>query len=143
MIKIVICVLLSLSTSQLIAQEKVDWTYVYNPVSKTIEAKAVIAEGWHLYSQHIANEIGPIPTSFEFQDNPKVKFVGETVEPESIKEYDPNFESQINFFKDEVTFVQKVKFEEPTEVVGMVRYMVCNDERCMPPVDELFRISIH
>jgi thiol:disulfide interchange protein DsbD len=71
-----------------------------------------------------------------------VKFIGETLEPESIKEYDPNFEGELNFFKDEVTFVQKVEVEQPTELSGTVTYMICNDVMCLPPVDEFFKIEV-
>lgn len=124
------------------AQDKVDWSYVFNPAAGEVQVTADIAEGWHLYSQHIDNEIGPIPTSFEFQENPAVEFIGSTKEPESIKEYDPNFEGELNFFKDEVTFVQKAKVKGATTIVGTVTYMVCNDTMCLPPVDEVFTINI-
>lgn len=127
---------------QSFGQGKVKWSYEYNSTNDVIELKAVIAEGWHLYSQHINNDIGPIPTEFEFKENPSVKFVGKTNEPESIKEYDQNFEGDLNFFKDEVVFTQKVDVDAPTEVVGTVTYMVCNDVMCMPPKDEIFRITI-
>lgn len=125
-----------------VSQDQVDWNYMYNPRSTQIEITATIANGWHLYSQHIDNEIGPIPTSFQFADNGSVKLIGSTVEPESIKEYDPNFEGELNFFKDAVTFVQKVEVDRPTELTGVVTYMVCNDVMCLPPVDELFKIEV-
>lgn len=125
-----------------VCQDQVNWNYAYNPVSAELEITATIANGWHLYSQHIANEIGPIPTSFEFEENRAVKLIGQTAEPESIKEYDPNFEGELNFFKDEVTFVQKVEVESPTEIHGTVTFMVCNDVMCLPPVDEFFKIEV-
>ena len=127
---------------QSFAQEKVNWSCEYNSMSDHLELKAVIAEGWHLYSQHINNDIGPIPTAFEFKENPNVKFIGKMNEPESIKEYDKNFEGDLNFFKDEVVFTQKVKVNEPTEIVGTITYMVCNEVMCMPPRDEIIRITI-
>ncbi len=123
-------------------QDQVNWSYLFNPRTAQLEITADIANGWHLYSQHIDNEIGPIPTSFQFAENGAVKFIGETLEPESIKEYDPNFEGELNFFKDEVTFVQKVEVEQPTELSGTVTYMICNDVMCLPPVDEFFKIEV-
>lgn len=133
----VLCTLLSFG------QSKVTWNYLYNPVSEEVQITADIAEGWHLYSQHIDNELGPIPTGFSFQENPDVQWIGKTIEPESIKEYDPNFEGELNFFKDKVTFVQKVKLKRPTTIVGTVTFMVCNDVMCLPPVDEEFIIEIN
>ena len=125
------------------AQDKVDWNFTYAPSSNLIELKAVIADGWHLYSQYIDDGIGPIPTAFEFKENSNVTFVGETHEPESIREYDVNFEGELNFFKNEVVFSQKVIVDQTTEVIGVVTYMVCNEEMCMPPKDEIFRITIN
>lgn len=124
-------------------QSKVTWDYLYNPISEEVQITAKIAEGWHLYSQHIDNELGPIPTTFEFQENGAVQWIGKTIEPESIQEYDPNFEGELNFFKEKVTFVQKVKLERPTTILGTVTFMVCNDVMCLPPVDELFKIEIN
>jgi thiol:disulfide interchange protein DsbD len=135
------CILFFFVSLSAVAQEKVNWTFDFNPTGNLVEVKAVIADGWHLYSQYIDDGIGPIPTAFEFQENPNVKFIGKTLEPESIREYDPNFEGDLNFFKDEVVFTQKVKITEPTEIKGMVTYMICNDVMCMPPVDENFRIT--
>ncbi len=140
--KVIFTVLLGVLPIFSFGQEKVQWSYIYNPAEGEVQMKAEIAEGWHLYSQHIDNEIGPVPTSFDFQENPLIVFVGSVVEPESIKEYDPNFEGELNFFKDEVTFVQKIKADKATSVVGTVTYMVCNDVMCLPPTDEIFRIDI-
>ena len=121
-------------------QNTVEWEFkVENDV---FIAEATIAEGWHLYSQHIDNEIGPIPTSFEFEENTALEIVGDTQEPESLKEYDENFEGELNFFKEKVAFQQKIKVLESTELIGFVTFMVCNDTMCLPPTDEKFTVTI-
>lgn len=142
MIKSVVFIILLFTNLTVWGQDKVDWTYTYNPVDHQILIHAEIADGWHLYSQHIANEIGPVPTSFEFKEDPNIVFVDEVQEPESIKEYDPNFEGDLNFFKHQVTFIQNVKVLSPTTAVGTVTFMVCNDTMCLPPVDEIFQIEL-
>ena len=124
-------------------QKKVEWAYSFDSESSTIEIKAKIVEGWHLYSQHIENEIGPVPTSFEFSENDAFSLVGKTIEPESLKEYDENFEGELNFFKDEVVFSQKIKINKSTTVNGVVTFMVCNDTMCLPPTDIKFSIKIN
>lgn len=140
--KVFLSVLIVFTSLTLFAQEKVVWSYMYNPVDHQILIKAEIADGWHLYSQNVDIEIGPVPTSFEFKENPNVVFLGGVEEPESIKEYDPNFEGELNFFKDEVVFTQKVDVKNPSTVVGTVTFMLCNDTMCLPPVDEIFKIEI-
>lgn len=124
-------------------QEKVEWTYSFDSESSTIQIKATIDEGWHLYSQHIDNEIGPVPTSISFEKNGEVVIVGKTIEPESLKEYDENFEGELNFFKDEVVFTQKIKLKKSTTLNGVVTFMVCNDTMCLPPTDIDFSIKIN
>lgn len=124
-----------------VSQKQVNW--VFTVEGDEFIATAEIAEGWHLYSQHINNEIGPIATSFQFDEVDGVKLLGKTIEPESIKEYDPNFEGELNFFKDQVTFKQKMKSDKSVTLSGSVTYMVCNDTMCLPPTDEFFTITIN
>ena len=122
-------------------QDQVKWDF--NVQDGVFEAKATIAEGWHLYSQHIENEIGPIPTSFSFEENSKVELLGSVQEPEPLKEYDANFEGELNFFKDEVKFQQGLKYEVGAELNGSVTYMVCNATMCLPPTDKNFTIKLN
>ena len=60
-------------------QTKIQWEYAYNAENKAIEIQATLADGWHLYSQYVANEIGPVPTSFVFEPNNSVKFIGKVL----------------------------------------------------------------
>lgn len=125
------------------SQEKVTWSYSYDGVNEELVLEAKIADGWHLYSQVINEGIGPVPTSFEFKENPMIKVIGKTIEPESIHEYDDNFEGELNFFKDSVSFKQKMKVSKSTSVKGVITYMTCNDSMCLPPKDVEFIIAIN
>jgi hypothetical protein len=137
---ILLCLMLSFSS---FGQEKVEWTYSYDSASETITIAAQIEEGWHLYSQHINEGIGPVATSFEFKENKdQYKLVGKTMEPTPITEYDPNFEGELSFFKDHVEFTQKLKLKTSGEVHGTITFMVCNEVMCLPPVDIDFNLMI-
>ena len=125
------------------AQEKISWVYHYDSANEEIVIDAKIADGWHLYSQVINEGIGPVPTSFTFNENSEVKFIGNTMEPESIREYDENFEGELNFFKEKVSFIQKVKASSSTSVKGVITYMTCNATMCLPPKDVEFVIAIN
>jgi thiol:disulfide interchange protein DsbD len=124
------------------SQDKVTWTVSYNDAEKQIEFRANIADGWHLYSQFIQNDIGPVPTAFVFEENSKVTRTGKVSEPAPIHAYDENFEASLDFFKDEVVFTQKIASGSKGTVSGYITYMVCNEIMCLPPVDHDFTVTI-
>lgn len=124
------------------SQDRVEWNFSYDAASSEVRIKAEIAEGWHLYSQHVNNDIGPVPTSFEFEESSFYTLQGSTREPRALKEYDENFEGELDFFKDSVTFVQRIAVNESCILKGTVVYMVCNDTMCLPPTDVPFEITI-
>lgn len=130
------------STFSVFSQEKVKWTFSYNSKLNQIELTAEISDGWHMYSQHLNNDIGPVPTSFSFNDLSKQQLKGEVIEPKPVQEYDPNFEANLDFFKHKVVFIQKLKKGTKGKVEGLVTYMVCNETMCLPPSDVPFSIEI-
>ena len=132
----------ALSSLAIQAQEKVKWEVSYSKEKNSILFTASIAEGWHLYSQNINNDIGPVPTSFTFVTADGVKLIDKVVEPTPIREYDENFEANLDFFKSTVTFTQKIDKKSNGKVTGTITYMVCNDVMCLPPVDFPFEITI-
>lgn len=94
---------------------------------------ATIQSGWHLYSQHL-DDGGPVPTSFTFQELGTAKLKGEVSEGEGHTEMDPNFQMEVKYFETKAKFVQKVTVSnDATTVKGELEFMVCNDERCLPP----------
>lgn len=105
--------------------------------------KAQIENGWHVYSQHIADG-GPIPTSFVFNEDNSYQRIGEVTESNAIVLHDPVFDMELRFFEKEAIFTQKVKVlgKEPVAVKGELEYMVCNDGQCLPPTAVEFDINL-
>ncbi len=124
------------------AQEKVTWTTSYNAKTNELEIKASIASGWHMYSQHIKNDIGPVPTQIVLKASEGVKLNGEVTEPTPIRKYDENFEATLDFFENEVIFKQKLGPKSRGSVDGSIVFMVCNESMCLPPTEITFTISI-
>ena len=95
---------------------------------------ATIDAGWHLYSQ-VVPENGPIPTTFTYKTNNNFELVAQTVEEEGHTVDDPVFEMKIKFFENKAEFRQRIKVlnKELSIVEGEVEFMVCDDEKCMPP----------
>lgn len=125
------------------AQQVVDWKIGYNSTNQLIEIKATIENGWHLYSQRIENNVGPVPTSFTFKSSNDFQLIGQVEEPKPIRKYDENFEADLDFFEHEVNFNQKVKAFKSTFIEGTITYMVCNESMCLPPVDYKYKIDIN
>lgn len=96
---------------------------------------AKIDKGWHLYS-NVLPDGGPIATTVEYELLEGVQLEG-TIKPNvaPIESYSPLFELVLGWFKNEVTFTQRVKLITPDDykISGVVRYMACNDETCLPP----------
>lgn len=129
-------------TFSALSQDKVRWDVIYNNEEQSVEFKATIEKGWHLYSQHVNQDVGPVPTSFNFNVNERIKLIGNTDEPKPIQAYDPNFEGDVSYFEGNVIFTQKIRPSKGTDLSGTITYMLCNDVMCLPPKDKEFSIRI-
>ncbi len=130
---------------------------IYNPVEWSTEVKdagngeyellihATIEKEWHLYSQILPSDDGPIATEFTFPESDDYSLIGKVEEPKAKTEYDPNFDMKLNYFEEEVTFIQKIKANsiEGFDITAEVYFMVCDAEKCLPPeyVDLEFSIK--
>lgn len=124
------------------SQGEIQWNYSFNKEKSQLEFKADLKDGWHVYSQFVDMEFGPIPTSFEFESNNKVKLISNVKEPAPIVKYDETFETELAYFEKEVIFSQAVKVKKNVALSGELTYMVCNETMCLPPKDEVFTIII-
>ncbi|MEM6514761.1 MAG: protein-disulfide reductase DsbD domain-containing protein [Bacteroidota bacterium] len=127
--------------------EPVSWTTSAEKISDTeydLISIATIDSGWHLYSQK-KYEGGPISTTFAYTEKSDYELEGDTSEPEGKTVDDPVFQMKIKFFEDKAEFRQRIKLlnSELSVVIGEVEFMVCDDERCLPPnyVDLTFQLQ--
>ncbi len=103
---------------------------------------AKLDTGWHLYSTDLPKDGIPIPTSFSFTGK-GFENVGEIISPAPIKEHDPILDLDLAYYKDSVTFVQRIKLTEDIQAVkGKIDFNVCNDNGCLPPDDVEFSIAV-
>ncbi|MEN8957969.1 MAG: protein-disulfide reductase DsbD domain-containing protein, partial [Flavobacteriales bacterium] len=127
--------------------DPVDWSseVIQDGKEATLVIKGTIDQGWHVYSQVLESDDGPIATEVTFKENPNFELVGKVTESKTYKEYDPNFEMNLTFFKKEVVFKQKIKLKSDVsfDATGNVYFMVCNESMCLPPSDEEFTFALN
>ncbi|WP_411274134.1 cytochrome c biogenesis protein CcdA [Daejeonella sp.] len=127
-------------------EDPVRWSYRSEKINDTefdLVITATIDKGWHVYSQFIKDG-GPIPTSFKFVPSSSYKLKGTVSElPKAVSAFDKNFDMQIAWHKDKVDFRQRIFLNVPsTTVSGILEFMVCNDQKCLPPAEVEFKIPV-
>lgn len=127
-------------------ENPVSWSFSAKRISETeatLELKANIQKGWHLYSQFIGDG-GPIPTSFTFSPSKDYQLLGKVSEsPKAISAFDPNFGMQVAWHENAVLFSQRIKLLKPkTSINGVLEFMVCNNNKCLPPTELEFSIPV-
>ena len=146
--KIVLTLMLVMAGTLLKAQilTPVTWAYAAKRISKTqamVMIRATVDEGWHIYSQNVADG-GPVKTTFTFSADKKYQLAGKTIEPKPITRYEKAFGMNVSYFEHSVVFQQKVKLNGagPVVVKGSLEYMTCNDEKRLPPDNLEFTVTI-
>src|SRR5436190_17671093 len=108
----------------------VKWTFTVQQENGETELvfKATIKEGFHVYSQDISPDAGPIPTSFTFEPAKTYELSGKVTEGKAIEVFDQNFGVNLKYFSGETVFRQKVKVKgtAPVVITGIVTFMVCD-----------------
>ncbi|HET8810779.1 MAG TPA: cytochrome c biogenesis protein CcdA [Flavobacteriaceae bacterium] len=109
----------------------------------TLVFKAELEPGWHLPSQR-EETAGPLPTVFEYDSTAThFQLIGKTSEPEGIVAVSPIFDVELKSFEEEAVFRQKIKVSDKIKPIELkVYFMVCNDQRCLPPDSETFTINL-
>lgn len=129
------------------AQDPVQWTASVQKAatgSYELHLKAVIAAGWHVYSQSTPPG-GPLPTVITMHQNPLIVLNGSMDEKgEKITRREESFGVDVQYFNRQLEIVQRFtkKAKVRTNISGSVKYMVCNDHECLPPKDWNFQVSV-
>ncbi len=126
----------------------VKWSYSVNRINDCeaeLIFKAKIDKGFHVYSQFLDRDDGPVATTFNFDKSVDCIFIGKITEGKPIEEYDPNFEMKLKFFANDAIFKQKIKISnlKSFTVKGYLNFMVCDESKCLPPEDVDFEFKIN
>lgn len=147
--KIVTLFLLLIIGSFAIADVKdpVAWSYVAKKKSGNtydVVITASLSKPWHIYSITSPKGAG-MPTNILFKKNPLISLLGPLRENGKLQsEYNKDFDMTVKYYSDRVEFIQTIvlKGKAKTNITGSVEYMVCDDERCLPPATKNFEIKL-
>lgn len=103
---------------------------------------AKIDKGWHVYSTELGDG-GPISATFNIDKIEGAETIGKlTPVGNEINEMDPIFGMKVRYFKDNATFIQKIKITDKNySIKGYLEYGACNDENCLPPTSVDFNFN--
>lgn len=127
--------------------EPVKWKFTSKKIAEKeyeLTFTADIDGDWAVYSQTVASG-GPIPTSFTFDENKDINFIGKVIESKRnrITKLDPVFDMKVTKFYKQAIFKQKVKLKSKSVIVtGNLTFMACDDDQCLPPKDVTFQFEI-
>ena len=139
--------LTSLGAKAQIIRDAVSWSHTVedkSPTEKVIVFSATIKGDWHLYGTELPSG-GPTPTSLIVDKIAGAQLVGKlTASKKPIEKHDPNFDMTLRFYSGQVSFRQTLRITDPKAFAfsGAIRYMVCNDEQCLPPTNWDFTIAL-
>ena len=97
---------------------------------------------WHIYSQFLDSDEGPIATAFYNEENETIEGVTEC---EPYVSYDPNFMMDLKYFKEEVYWSALINLSDlvSTDTLkGSLLYMVCDATQCLPPTDVYYALAL-
>jgi len=147
LIKYILLASLLAGSSTLYAQvlQPVKWSYAAKKTRNddaVVFLKTEIEDGWHIYSTRQKDD-GPVKTSFTFKPLTGYSLQGKISEPMPVTKYEPSFAMNVHYFERSAIFQQKIKLKQTqVEVKGQLKFMVCNDQKCLPPEDLDFNILV-
>ena len=106
---------------------------------------AELLDHWHLYSQFLPMDAGPLPTWLDFKLDGNFELVGEASESETKTYFDETWEAEIIQFEDFAQFTQQIKLLNDTvkSFSGIVKYMICKDgQGCIGNQEYSFNLNL-
>ncbi|GAB3897394.1 protein-disulfide reductase DsbD family protein [Spirosoma agri] len=111
----------------------------------SVKIQVSIGDGWHMYSNDLDPNVGPIPTTFKFAGSDAFSLVGKAT-PVGVEEvFEEVWGAKVRQFKNKAVFIQKVKVLKPNATfAGSAEYQVCSDKDgvCLPPTEVEFSTDI-
>lgn len=104
---------------------------------------AKIEKGFHIFAFEPGGDGMQIPTTIKFDLPAGVTAVGKVKEEgKLIKKEEKELEIVINYYENEVKYVQHVKYKSLAKGKGVIHYQVCNEGMCERECDKPFTFDM-
>lgn len=136
--------LLLLTVLSINAQEEklnpVTWSLKVNKPTATdgklyAELTAQIESGWHLYALTPMTG-GPKPTRITLPREQAFELAGQIEAPDPFVERDPNFDMEVEYYEEKVTFklpLKRLPGATSDKLLVETRFQTCTNKLCLPP----------
>jgi len=133
----------SLFTLVLYAQNHVTWTSKWDQNKREVQLIGKIDSTWHLYSPKTDPNLGPIPLVVTFQKSKDFKRKGDLIFlTQPTAHQDENFGGMVYIWEGQLEIRQAIKVKRATAVNLTLNYMICDETKCIPPIDVPITIRI-
>jgi hypothetical protein len=126
------------------AQNHVTWNASWDKNSKTLVIKGTIDPTWHLYSPKTDPNLGPIALSVTFEKVKGIKKIG-SLEflTTPVAHQDDNFGGMVYIWENVVEIHQAFRIKKAGALKLTLNYMICDETKCIPPIDVPITIQIN
>ena len=112
----------------------------------TVWIDVTLTADWHIYSATTPPG-GPYPTEIHLEEEGRFRQVGPIIQPPPLKEHDPNFDMEVEYYGKAVRFGVRADVTDAvpsgqTRLRGRVTYMLCNATSCLPPTTYTFEVPL-
>lgn len=107
-----------------------------------VVATARILEGWYIYSNSAPEDSGLQPTDVNFTS--PIDLVGSVSEAGTkIDSYQPETNIKVVKLANKARYTQRVRVKSSLDTLeGVVSFMTCTDNRCLPPQEIPFSVTL-
>ena len=137
--KIAFIITILIVIHQAYGQQPVRWEYSatkLNGNAYEIKIKAILSEGWHIYSQQQPDDAFAIPTTIEYIQSSHYTLNGKTREIGILQKHkDPVVGLEANRYGDRVDFIQLIQRKTNSEqkIEAKITFQLCTEDKCMMP----------
>ena len=140
--------LLILGASICFGQNHVTWELGFDYEGSIIQVKGKLKKDG-IYTQCLLIRSGSNSCRNYYKKSKRFKTKGTFVEKyKASKIFDVNFDADVYIFEKNYLAEQQIKLKKnsslnETIIDTTITYMICNDERCLPPIDKKLSIKLN
>ncbi len=113
----------------------------------TLWVDVELLPNWHIYSTTTPPG-GPLPTEIRIESGDRFRQIGPVIQPKPVRDYDPNFEMNVEYFGESVKFGLRAEVvpgvpQGEAALKGSITYMLCDPSTCLPPTTLPFKVPLH